>query len=451
MRQLHIFPLIVFLLLVGWVPPLKGQNITTFAGDGTAGYSGDGGSVTAARIGDPYAITVNRNGNIFFTDVLNNRVRKVTAAGIISTVAGAAAAGYNGDAIAATTAQLNDPTGVAADTADNVFIVDKLNNRVRMVSAITGVITTIAGNGTAGFAGDGKPATASMLNAPEDICFDRKGNLYILDNGNFRIRKIDSAGIMRTVAGSGTNGFGGDDGPATAANIQDMAGICTDAAGNIYFSQGTAKRVRKISIASGKINTIAGNGFNGPGGDGGSAIQAALDPERLVVDKAGNIYVSGRTNNNIRRISTTGIIQTVAGHLTAGFSGDAGLAILAELNSPAGVALDSCDNLYIVDQVNNRIRKVAFDPLCVHLGVDVTAPVIVRLYPSPADATVNVDNLPAAAAYQLLDLEGRVQQEGVLHKGNNEVGINALPSGLYLLSITDPVTGLRLINKVVKR
>ncbi len=337
--------------------------INTVAGDGIRGYSGDGGLATSAEVNIPYGLAVDTAGNIYIADLENNRIRKVTAStGIISTVAGNGTAGYSGDGGAATSAEINFPYGVAVDSAGNIYIADNGNQRIRKVTVSTGIISTVAGNGIVGYSGDGGPATSAELDSPTGVAVDSAGNIYIADLENYRIRKVTaSTGKISTVAGTGTQGYSGDGGPATSAELYYATGVAVDSAGNIYISDVVNERIRKVTAATGIINTVAGDGTGGFSGDGGLATSAELSaPWGVAVDTAGNIYISDVSNQRIRKVTaSTGIINTVAGDGIAGYSGDGGAATSAELNYPYDVAVDSADNIYIADTLNNRIRVVS--------------------------------------------------------------------------------------------
>ena len=337
---------------------LKAQIITTIAGNGTWSYGGDNGQATAAALKTPSEITLDAFGNIYIADYDNHRIRKINSLGIITTVAGTGAIGFSGDGGPATAARLNQPEQVALDATGNMYIVDTGNERVRKVST-TGVITTIAGTGVAGFSGDGGFATAAQLNAPEEVALDGSGNVYIADFNN-RIRKINTLGIISTIAGTGIAGFSGDGGQATAAQFNEP-GVTIDAVGNIFIADYVNHRIRMINTL-GIINTIAGTGVGGFSGDGGLATNAQIDlPWSIAIDVAGNLYFADFRGARVRMINTSGIINTVAGNGIGAFSGDGGLATNAELRNPNGVAIDaSMCNLYIDDASNNRIRKVSF-------------------------------------------------------------------------------------------
>ena len=325
--------------------------IATVAGNGTPGFSGDNGPATSAQLNDPWGIAADSAGDLYIADSSNYRIRKVTN-GVITTVTGGGSSiGDNGPA---TSAQLNWPAGVAVDTVGNLYIADTDNNRIRKVSG--GVITTVAGNGTPGFSGDNGPATSAQLNHPFGVAVDSAGSLYIADDYNDRIRKV-SGGVITTAAGNGTEGFSGNDVLATSAPLDHPTGVAVDSAGNLYIADSENNRI--CAVSNGVITTVAGNGTPGFSGDNGPATSAHLgNPEGVAVDSAGNLYIADLGSDNVRKVSG-GVITTVAGSATCCFGGDNGPATSAQLNTPTGVAIDSADSLYIADFGNNRIRKVS--------------------------------------------------------------------------------------------
>ena len=331
--------------------------ITTIAGTGAAGFTGDGGNAVDAQINLPESVIVDSTGNVFIAEPNNHRVRKVTPAGVITTIAGIGTAGFSGDGGPATAAQLNLPYGLAFDSAENLFIADMNNNRIRRL-APDGTIRTIAGSGARGFAGDGGPATSAQLNSPYRVSVDDDGNLFIADMNNNRVRRVTAAGTISTVGGNGTGGYGGDGGPATGAQLNTPYGVGVDAAGNVYVADYSNNRLRKVS-PTGTITTLAGTGIAGFSGDGGPSTNAQIRlPADVAVDGAGNVFFTDSTNYRVRRISAAGVISTVAGRGTPGFSGDGGAAANAQFNPPAGLAIDANGNLFIADQFNHRIRKI---------------------------------------------------------------------------------------------
>lgn len=275
----------------------------------------------------------------------------------ISTVAGTGVQGFGGDGGPATSAQMNFAYGVAADGAGAIYIVDSANHRVRRVDA-AGTIATVAGTGVAGYGGDGGPAVAAQLNEPRGIALDAAGNLYVADLNNHRIRRVDAGGTITTVAGTGAAGFSGDGGAATAAQLNSPFGVAADGAGRIYIADSANYRVRRVD-AGGTIATIAGIGTPGYGGDNGPALAAQFQfIFGIFRDGTGNLFLADGNNHRIRRVDAGGTMTTVAGTGTSGFGGNGGSAVAAQLNFPAGVVVDGGGVLYIADAGNNRVRQV---------------------------------------------------------------------------------------------
>ncbi|MCD6013727.1 MAG: hypothetical protein K0Q79_3589, partial [Flavipsychrobacter sp.] len=336
--------------------------IYTIAGNGVSAFSGDGGLATAASLFVPYGITEDNLGNICIGDGENNRIRKINASGIITTVAGTGAPAFSGDGGPATAATFYGITGVVYDAIGNLYVADQDNQRIRKIDT-AGIITSIAGSGPTGifgggYSGDGGPATAARLNYPTGMAIDRSGNFYIADQFNNRVRKIDVSGIITTVAGTGVLGFSGDGGPATAAQLDHPCGIAFDPAGNMYITDYNNHRIRKMNT-SGVITTFSGGSSAGFAGDGGPASAALFHtPWGITADASGNVYVSDATNNRVRKIDASGIISTIAGTGTAGFLGDGGPAVTARLSNPTGIYVNDTGYIYISDLFNERIRRI---------------------------------------------------------------------------------------------
>jgi beta-lactamase regulating signal transducer with metallopeptidase domain/sugar lactone lactonase YvrE len=418
-------------------------RLRLFAGYDILGYCGNGELFNTSPI-SVSGLAVDSAGNLYYSDYANQCVRKVTPAGVITTIAGNGTRGYSGDGGPAASAQLRSAGGLAMDSRGNLYIADGVNHCIRKVTP-TGIITTVAGNGKAGFDGEGGPATSAQLYAPRSVAVDAAGNLYIID---FRIRKVTPDGVMHTIAGKdrqvnrspsppSRKPFRGEGGPAASAQLSDPRGVAVDSAGNLYILDGDA--IRKVT-PNGAITTVAGNDKEGFGGDGGKAISAQLaGPSRMAVDSAGNLYIADMNNHRIRKLTSDGIINTVAGNgdqvdepagvamdsagnlyfsdvannrirkvtpageITtvagngkAGFSGDGGPATSAQLKTPQGVAVDSAGNLYIADKNNHRIRKVTPDGVISTIAramPNVVRPSLTQIYSPRSIALDSAGNL----------------------------------------------------------
>ncbi|MGB6687870.1 MAG: chitobiase/beta-hexosaminidase C-terminal domain-containing protein [Terracidiphilus sp.] len=354
--------------LPGTLSAPTSTTITTVAGNGSPGYAGDGNAAVNAQINDSGGIAIDGAGNLYIADSVTSVVRMATPAGIISTVAGTGTAGYNGDDIPASQAQLNAPAGLAVDRAGNLYIADTGNARIRVVNAATGEVATVAGTGTAGYNGDNFAATIAELNRPEGVAVDSQGDLFIADAGNARVREVSAwSGEISTVAGIGRAAYSGDGGPATQAGLQNPYAVAVDSSGNVYISDltgaagaaGTGGRIREVLAATGIIGTVAGKGTAGYNGDGIAAVDAELSsPAGIALDGSGNLYIADAGNNRIRAMATaSGEIATVAGTGIATYNGDNIAAVTANIANPQGVAADGAGNIYIADG-NSRIRMV---------------------------------------------------------------------------------------------
>lgn len=338
---------------------LNGSNlppalIVSAAGNGTTGFAGDGGPATAGEFQYPYGLAMDGSGDVYVADPYNQRIRKFTPDGRITTVAGTGVSGFSGDGGFATNAMLNSPWRVAVDSTGNLFIADSFNFRIRKVDS-TGFITTVAGNGLPGYAGDNIAATNTSI-AGDQVAIDRNGNLYIGGGSDCRIRRVDPEGIIHTVAGSGTFGFRGDGGFATNAQIGwCYGGIGLDKDGNLLIADTDNYRVRKVD-ANGIITTIAGGGLRNPADDI-PATNATLTELRAVTSDAfGNILIID--GNRVRCVDANGLIHAAAGSGDAGNGGDGGSALNAEMRAPGALAADPLGGFFVSDSWNSRVRHV---------------------------------------------------------------------------------------------
>ncbi|MBK6521909.1 MAG: T9SS type A sorting domain-containing protein [Sphingobacteriaceae bacterium] len=410
----------------------KAQNIYSIAGSSVYGYSGDGGQAILAEISHPTGVAADIFGNTYISDQFNHCIRKINSSGIITTIAGTGTAGYSGDGGLSTLAQIYNPFGVAADIAGNVYIADNVNHRIRKINT-SGIITTIAGNGSPGFSGDGGQATSAQLSYPKGVTVDSQGNVYFHDGGNNVIRKISSSGTINTIAGTGISGFSGDGKPATMAQVFNPDGIAVDKIGNIFIADASNNRIRKINT-SGVINTIAGTGAIGYSGDGGTAITAQLySPSGVSVDTVGNIYISDTYNNRIRKINTSGIINTVGGTGIGGFSGDGGLANAADILDPMSITTNEAGNIYFCDYSNNRIRIVCVNTCTLaNINTYFKNNNGLLLFPNPNNGTfsIQIDNIENGVLFIVNSLGQKIHEQKT-QRGVNKIATSGIPTGLY--------------------
>jgi len=420
----------------------------TFAGSGgTGGYAGDGYAATGALLDGPQSVAVDKNGNAYIVDYYNYRIRKVKTNGEIVTFAGN---GGNGLQIGtyATSATM-DPTGVAADSKGNVYVSEAVHGAVCKISPV-GIITLYAGNGSYGYSGNGGPATAAMLTAPMGLAVDKNDNLYIADAGNHSIRKVDTFGVISTVAGCDTEGYWGDNGSALLARLDSPFAVAIDKQGDLYIADRSNNVIRFVDN-TGTIYTIAGNGMRGYSGDGAEAISGELAyPCGVAVDTNDFIYISDSYNNVIRKVDTLGIITTFAGNGYPGFGGDLGAPQGANLFHPYGICTDTLGNIFIADANNQRVRKVF---VAVTFGVNSLAGAsAISAYPNPIGNEVNVTGLIKSDKVCIYDLAGKPVSNSwtVQNDGLQSFQIGDLADGMYLLQVSDNAGNLKASVKVVK-
>lgn len=417
---------------------VSAQNIHTYAGTGTYGYSGDTGPATAAKMTTQFGVWGDTSGNIYFADEFNHRVRKVSASGIVTTIAGTGVAGFSGDGGSPLAAQLDKPVAVTVDGQGNIYIADMNNNRVRKITNGEGggIITTIAGNGTVGYSGDGAPATNAELNSPQSVFVDRTGNVLFADNLNHAIRKISTSGLITTIAGNGIAGYTGDGTAATAARLNQPAGVVEDTAGNVYFADAVNDRIRMVNI-TGIISTIAGTGSAGYNGEGLAATATQLKaPKYVVVDDSGNVWFTDTENHRVRKINkATGIVADIAGIGTPGGAGDDGPATAAQLNYPQGIFIDRYNRIFIGDGNNNRIRVIGEPPTLGIEGITNTNADI-KVYPNPAS-----DKLVISTDRQLLqeivitNMLGATVYRQQANSRTVSINVAALATGIYIVRV----------------
>jgi uncharacterized protein (TIGR03437 family) len=453
----------LWLLLAGsmataW-PQAPQYTISTVAGNGTAGDTGDGGPATSAELNGPRGVTEDIYGNLYIAEYYGQRVRKVTPNGTITTLAGTGVAGFSGDGGPATSAQLNGPYRVTIDLAGNVYIPDSSNFRIRKVSP-DGTIATIVGNGTEGYAGDGGPAVNAELNYPEAVAFDSAGNYYIADEGANVVRKVDTSGNISTAVGTGSPGYTGDGGPATAATLNGPVGVQVNSSGVIYISDQVNNVIRMVT--NGTITTVAGTGVFGFGGDGGPAIDAEFAyPASIGLDAAGNLYIPDVNNSRIRELLTNGTIWTVAGNGAESYSGDGGPAVDAAINVPRSVSVAPNGNVYIGDFGNNRVRLLTqslaantpvvsnggvvsasafgeFTSLAPGTWIEIYGANLANTAREWGSADFNGNNAPTSLSGTSVSIDGQPAFVSFISPNQVNVQVPDVASGIQLLTVTGP-------------
>lgn len=424
----------------------QGQIITTIAGGGTV-QPGDGGFATDCKLKGPTDVVTDAAGNIYFCERDAARVRKIAPDGTITTIAGTGVVGHTGDGGPATDAQLYRPYSIAIDAAGNIYF-GVASHCIRKVTP-SGIITTIAGTGTTGYNGDEIPATDAQLNGPSGIAIDAAGNIYVAEIDGKRVRKIDNTGIIHTVAGTGISIFNGDNIPATSANLYGPIWVAVDNSMNIYISDFKDQRVRKVN-ALGTISTICGTGILGFSGDNGPATGAQLNyPTGIHVNQDGVIFISDLYNKRVRMIATTGIISTVAGNGLSGNDGDGGPATNAKITA-LGITLDNTGRLLICDNTApyssiRRISNVVAIKDINYANIQVHK---LEVYPNPTNGIFSVQTPLAISLVNVYNIGGMLVHEQTCIGTETQVDITTQPPGAYMVYVR---CGDKMyVSKVVK-
>jgi sugar lactone lactonase YvrE len=443
----HRLPSILFCILTTLSAHAQVQKINTYAGIGTAGFSGDGYAATNAQLDGPYAVALDQSGNLYIADFFNYRVRKVNTLGKISTVAGTGNGGFSGEGTIATSANLQ-PHALTVDKNGNLYIADAQAAVIRKMNT-SGIITTIAGIPLSfGYTGNGGLATSAKLNSPHGMTFDRQGRLVFADAGNHVVRRISATGIITTIAGNDTAGNTGDGGFAVTARLDSPFAVAVDKKGNLYISDMLNHRIRKVDTF-GVITNYAGNASAAAGydGDNGPATSAHLNrPAGIALDSAGNLFIADEYNNVIRKVDTFGVITTVAGNGSWGSGGDLGEATSANLHTPYDVTVDAAGSLYIADANNHRVRKTYFGTV----GVNTVAYTEITLYPNPANESVTIEGLTAGDNIRISNMVGRAVATATAAHTQQEISVSTLPSGVYLVHVTTAHGELKAAIKLTR-
>ena len=369
---------------------VNAQTVNTVAGNGSFNFGGDGGPGTSAQL-RAFGVAIDPTGNRYIADTFNYRIRKLTPGGVISTVVGTGAYGSTGDGGPATAASIRYVYRMAFDAAGNMYLPAYESHRIRKVTP-SGIISTVVGTGVSGYSGDGGPATAAQISGPMAITFDGVGNMYFIDYDRQYVRKVDTAGVITTVAGNGLRGFSGDGGPATAASTRDAFGLGATASGVLYLADLSNHRIRRIGT-DGVITTVAGTGVLGSNGDGGPATSAAIAfPHDVKPDASGGFYIADTGGNKIRHVSSTGLMRTFAGTGAQGFSGDGGPAIAATFYRPAGLAI-SGNTMLLNDYSNARVRQISLFTSCAVSGLTGTKLTLCQKVCETTQPTATLTNL----------------------------------------------------------
>jgi len=397
-------------------------TVSTFAGSRTTG-SADGQG-TAANFTNPYGVCVDASGNVYVADAGNNKIRKISPGGLVSTLAGAGQLSPGSADGQGTVARFNNPRGICVDASGNVYVADADNHKIRKISP-SGLVSTLSGSGTQG--SDDGQGTAASFNGPTGVCVDASGNLYVADQMNNKIRKISPSGLVSTFAGSGSQGSA--DGQGTAASFYYPHGVCVDASGNVYVADYNNNKIRKIS-PSGLVSTLAGGVAYGSA-DGQGMAASFRGPNGVCLDASGNVYVADTYNQKIRKISPSGLVSTLAGSGTQG--SDDGQGTSASFNGPFGVCVDASGNVYIADYTNLIIRKITIGSAN---GIETTTISSLNIYPNPAQNILHLQlNESIQGTVSITDLQGQTILSQAINDNNAQINTSNVANGVYVLKV----------------
>ncbi len=420
--------LCTLLCFIGLVLPSKAQVVSTLAGTGYAGNSDATG--TSASFHNPWGLAVDATGNVYVADQLNHKIRKITPAGVVSTLAGSGSTGSANET--GTSATFHTPTAIAVDLSGNLYVADQGNHKIRKVTP-EGVVSTFAGTGTSGSINGA--GTIATFTSPWGVAVDASGNVYVADHGNHKIRKITSSGEVSTLAGTGSTGS--TDGAGASATFNAPAGVAVDANGNVYVAELSNRKIRKITSA-GVVSTFAGSG-NYLNTDGQGTAASFSDPNAVAVDSYGNLYITDGGGNRVRKITAAGYVSSYAGGNSGSADGSAGAA---GFSIPTGVAVDASGNLYIADRDNHKIRKIS----AVVTGLEEEGSLEPAFYPNPVRNRLYIGSMHQENAYEIMDLEGRSVMTGTIRAEG--IDVSRLNSGMFFLKIS---TGkATLVERLVK-
>jgi serine/threonine-protein kinase len=404
---------------------LQAQVVTTFAGSGTSGSVDATGTFASFNV--PTGVAVDASRNVYIADAGNNKIRKITPEGIVTTFAGSGTRG----SIDATgiLASFNSPYGVAVDTSGNIYVADRDNNKIRKITP-EGVVTTLAGSGDIG-SDDANIGTLARFDNPSFVAVDVSGNVYVADTWNNKIRKITSTGVVTTLAGSGT--AGSVDATGTLASFHNPYGVVVDTSGNVYVADQSNNKIRKIT-PTGVVTTFAGSGTYGSVNATGT-LASFNQPEGLAIDASGNIYVADAVNNKIRKITPAGVVTTLAGSGAIG-SVDAN-GTLASFEFPTDMAVDASGNVYISDEANNKIRKISATGETVETAIeDQSTTIELSVFPNPTSGDLRI-TAPENLQLIIYNAQGIKVMEQNLLEGSNTISLENYKPGLYIIQSTN--------------